>query len=100
MSREISDSLETFKQAHGLSLADILSIGLNKAKPDIVNANAHGMEQGYYIGYGAAQEEYEVTYFCGHCRSRHLSITTDEEREAAANMMYRAGWHDPDCPRR
>ena len=100
LSREISESLEKFKQAHGLSLADILKLGLDKAKLDLEIAHSRGMEDGYLIGYGSAQDEYEVTYWCGHCRGRHLSITTEEEREAAANFMYRAGWHDPDCPRR
>jgi len=100
LSREICESLEKFKQAQGLSLADILKIGLDKAKPDLESAHSRGMEDGYLIGYGSAQGEFEVGYWCSHCRERHLSIMTEEEREAAANFMYRAGWHDPDCPRR
>lgn len=75
----------------------MLNIGLEKAKPDLEAAWLQGAEEGHEIGYTAALAEYEVTYWCSRCRRRHLSITTDEEKEAAAEIMYRAGWHDPDC---
>ena len=41
--------------------------------------------------------EYEVTYWCSRCSRRHLSITTDEAMNAAAQLMYEAGWHSTAC---
>ncbi len=93
VSRELRDALAELKEEQGLSMGDLLRIGLEKAKPDLEAAYQRGMEEGYEI----AQDEYEVTYWCSRCRRRHMSITTDEEKEAAADMMYQAGWHSTAC---
>ena len=95
--QKLYDALVEFKKNTGLSMADVLKIGLEKAKPDLETAWLQGAEEGYEIGYGVAQSEYEVSYWCGRCRRFHLSITTADEKKDAANLMYKAGWHDPNC---
>ena len=82
------------KEKRGLSMGDLLRIRLEKAKPNLDAAYHQGLEEGYDI----AKDEYEVTYWCSRCRRRHLRIHTDEEKEAAAKLMYEAGWHSPACP--
>ena len=93
ISSELRERLDFFKEAHGLSLGDVLRIGLEKAEPDLDRAYGRGANDGYE----EAKEEYEVTYRCRECRQRHLNITSDEEKKAAADLMYQAGWHSPDC---
>ena len=85
--------LADLKELHGLSLGDVLRIGLEKAKPNLDAAYGRGC----YEGYEEAKEEYEVTYLCSLCRRRHMSINTDEEKKAAAQLMYDAGWHSTIC---
>lgn len=94
---DLYEALGKFKRAQGVSMADVLKIGLGKAKPDLDTAWLKGAEEGYETGYSVAQSEFEVTYWCSRCRRCHLSILTPEEKEDAANLMFRAGWHDPDC---
>ena len=97
--KDLYDALARFKK-RGLSFADVLKLGLELAEPDLEEAWNQGSIWGHDIGYEAAQAEYEVTYRCRRCRRcrrRHLSITTDDEKEAAASAMYQLGWHDPDC---
>ncbi len=91
--RELRDVLAELKEAQGLSMGDLLRIGLDKAKPDLDAAYQHGMEMGYDI----AKDEYEVTYWCSRCRRRHISVTTDAEKEAAAELLYQAGWYSAAC---
>jgi hypothetical protein len=93
LSRELRDQLAELKEEHGLSLGDVLRIGLERAKPDLDAARDRGMVEGYDI----ARDEYEVTYWCSWCGRRHLSIASEEEKEAAARMMLEAGWHSPAC---
>jgi len=54
---ELRDRLAEMKDEHGLSLGDVLRIGLEKAGPDIDTAYQRGMDEGYNI----AKDEYEVT---------------------------------------
>lgn len=91
--RELRDALARLKEEHGLSLGDVLRIGLEKAEPDLDATLERGMIEGYEI----AKDEYEVTYWCSQCQRRHMSITSDEEKAAAANLMHRAGWHSAGC---
>ncbi len=95
------EKLAELKEEHNLSLGDVLRIGVEKAKPDLDAAfkrgELKGYEAGYHEGYDGAKEDYEVTYWCSQCRRRHLTITTDEEKKAAAKLMYEAGWHSTTC---
>ena len=68
ISREQRDELDELKKEHGLSMGDLLRIGLEKAKPELEAAYQRGMEEGYEI----AQDEYEVTFWCSRCRRRPL----------------------------
>ncbi len=101
VSKELFAELKVLKKQAGLSVADVLKIGLEKSKPRAGEAYEKGYqeggEEGFVLGWGQAEEEYEVTYWCASCRRRHLSITTDEEKEAAAALMYQAGWHSTVC---
>ena len=97
VSREVYDAVVALKRSQGLSFSDLILIGLGKAKPDLDAAWEKGTEWGHEIGYEAGQIEFEVTYWCNACGRRHLSITSDEEKDEAAKMMFRAGWHDLDC---
>jgi hypothetical protein len=95
ISLELRDELAKLKEEHGLSLGDVLRIGLDKAKPELDAAQRRGEKNGYQ----KAKREYAVTYWCARCRKRHLTITTDKEKEAAANLMFQAGWQNPTCPK-
>ena len=98
--RGLYDELKKIGFSFGASFANILKIGLGKAKPDLEAAWQMGAEFGYETWYYNAQQEFEVTYRCHRCRKRHLSIETEDERENAAKMMYQAGWYDSNCRRR
>ncbi len=93
VSSELREWLTRMKEWHDLSLGDVLRIGLEKAKPDLATARTRGFAEGYEM----ARDEYEVTYWCSGCRRRHLSIKSQEAKEAAAEMMYDAGWHSSAC---
>ena len=95
--RKLYNELIEFKKAKGVSMADVLKFGLELSKPNIDSAWQDGAEEGYEIGYGVAKDEYEVGYWCGRCRRFHLTINSAQEKEYAANAMYKAGWHDPNC---
>jgi hypothetical protein len=95
ISRGLRDELAKLKEEHGLSLADVFRIGLETARPQLDAAEQRGEKKGYQ----KAKREYAVTYWCARCRQRHLTITSAEEKEAAANLMFRAGWQTPACPK-
>ena len=91
--RELREALAALKKEYNLSLGEVLRIGLEKAKPDLDAA----FQQGWLEGYDIAEAEYKVTFYCSHCRSRHLSITDPKTKEAAAKLMCQAGWHSSAC---
>jgi len=101
ISSELRAKLAELKETHDLSLGDVLRIGMEKAKPDLDAAfergEFEGYESGFYDGYDGAKEDYEVTYWCSQCRRRHLTIKSDKEKEAAAKLMYQAGWYSTTC---
>lgn len=101
VSKELYDELKSLKGSGGLSVADVLKIGLEKTKPKVHEAYQKGYreggEEGFSEGWEKARKGYEVIYWCARCRRRHLSITTDEEKEAAASLMYREGWCSTAC---
>ncbi len=93
ISKEMREELRLVTDVSGMSIADVLRVGHDKAKPAVDEA----FNEGYYEGYGYAQREFEVTFRCSECGERHLSITSEKAREAAAEYMYQHGWHDPKC---
>ncbi len=104
ISSELRAKLAELKETHNLSLGDVLRIGMEKAKPDLDAAYERGREeayqeeyQAYSEGYEEAKMEYEVTYWCSRCRRPHLIIDSDEEKKAAAQLMYEAGWQGINC---
>ena len=98
---ELREKLAELKEEHNLSLGDVLRIGVEKVKPDLDAAfkqgEFEGYEAGFYDGYDGAKEDYEVTYWCSQCRRRHMTINSDKEKEAAAKLMYQAGWYSTTC---
>ena len=93
ISQELREKLGELKEKQGLSLGDVLRIGLEMATPDLDAAHGLGMKEGYEV----ARREYEVKYRCGRCGRPHLSIIEDEEKEAAASLMEQDGWYSEDC---
>ena len=93
ISKEMREELRLMNDVSGMSIADVLRVGHDKAKPAVDEA----FNEGYYDGYEHAQREFEVTFRCSKCGERHLSITTEKARESAAEYMYQHGWHDPKC---
>ena len=93
VSSELREMLAWLKEVQGISLGDVLRIGLEKAKPDLAAARTRGFAEGYEM----AREQYEVTFWCNGCRRGYLSIKSQEAKEAAAQMMYDAGWHSSAC---
>lgn len=91
--QELYRQLKSLRESTGQSVADVLKVGLGRVQADLRPAQ----EQAYSDGYEDAQNEYEVTYWCSRCQRRHLSIDTDEQKEAAAGLMYQAGWHSTAC---
>lgn len=89
VSPEMREDLEEVNTASGMSIADVLRVGLDKAKPAV--------EEAFHVGYYDAMREYEVEYWCDRCGERHVSLTSAEEKEAAAAYMYDHGWHDTRC---
>ena len=93
----------------GVSMAQILKVGLEKIQVTTEDAykkgheagseegRRQGHEDGEQLGWDLAELEYAVRYYCAACHHPHLTITTDEEKQAAADLMYEAGWHDRDC---
>ena len=100
VNRALYDELKARREA-GQSMADILKVGLEKSQAVAGDAYDKGFKDGHRDGhkdgYQAAKGRFEVTYLCSRCRRRHMSITSHEEKEAAANMMYEADWHHTRC---
>lgn len=90
---ELQHRLDLLKQESGMSVADVIRIGLDKAEPEVKAAYNRGVEDGFE----AAREIYEAPYPCSVCGRWHLSITTLEEKEAAAELMHQDGWYCPQC---
>ena len=62
VSKELYAELKALRESSGLSLGDILRIGLKKTQPDLEAVREESFVEGYGIGYSAAKEEYEGTY--------------------------------------
>jgi hypothetical protein len=93
VSRDLYGELKAVAATSGLSMADILKVGMEKVEATAGSA----YHDGFVDGYATAADEYEVTYWCARCHKRHLSLDTEETKEAGAKLMYEAGWHDPKC---
>ena len=90
---ELQHELDLLKSESGMSTADIIRIGLDKAKPDLEASFQKGVE----VGFERSREKYEVPYECSECGRWHLSISTLEEKVAVAEYMSEHGWHHEDC---
>ena len=109
VSRELYDQLQTLRSQANFSYAEILKTGLDKLEPIAEEAYQRGFQDGQEEGVRTRHGDgvkkgwdwavgmYAVAYFCSRCGRKHLAIASDEEKASAAELMYEAGWHDPDC---
>ena len=71
VSQELKEELEDLKETSGLSMADILKVGLGKLKPDVDQFYDQGLKDGYQI----AEEEFKPLATCGACGEAHLRLS-------------------------
>ena len=107
--RGLYEELKALKAVSGLSVAQVLKVGLEKAQTSTGEAHEkgyrmglqmgqkQGIQKGKIEGFEAAKKKYAVSYYCTYCGERHLTIESNEEKKAAAVMMSEAGWHDLAC---
>ena len=86
---ELQHELELLKSKSGMSTADVIRVGLDKAMPAI--------DEAFRQGYEVAEKRFRVIYLCSGCGVRTLSIGTEEQKEAAAKLMHQDGWYCPQC---
>lgn len=91
ISQELREELEELKEISGLSMADILKVGLDKLKPDADQFYDKGLKDGYEI----AEEEFKVMATCSRCGRTHLPVTGDKMKEVVAQAFI--GWYDKTC---
>ena len=87
--KEMSEELQLLKSASGMSVAEVLRVGLDKAMP--------ALEEAFNRGCDDAEGRFKVIYLCSGCGEQTLSIGTREQKEAAAELMYQDGWYCPEC---
>ena len=75
ISRGLRDELARLKEEHGLSLGDVLRIGLQKAKPELAAAHQRGMKKGYCDALG---ECLGIVEHCKHCYVLVCGLIPDE----------------------
>ena len=109
--RELYDELKALKDTTGLSVAQVLKIGREKAqiatdegyekghRMGFEKGQRQGLHKGRMEGFESAEKKYAVSYHCGRCGERHLTIQSSKAKEAAADAMLDAGWYDPNCVR-
>ena len=91
ISQGLREDLEELKEISGLSMADILKVGLDKLKPDADQFYDKGLKDGYEI----AEEEFKVMATCSRCGRTHLPVTGDKMKEVVAQAFI--GWYDKTC---
>lgn len=89
ITQEMREELQLVNNMSGMSVADVLRVGLDKAMPAIEGA--------FNLGYDDAERRFKVIYLCSECGEQTLSIGTREQKEAAAELMYQDGWYCPEC---
>lgn len=101
-SKEINDRIKALKEADGKSFTDIVKLGLGIAERQSKKATQIRQESwraGYKKGYAKAELLYKVTYHCSICGDT-MVVTEENEKEAIAGYMQKAGWQHSECRRR
>ena len=93
VSRELHDELRELQKTAGLSMADILRIGLGKAQPDFEEAYDRGVQDGY----GSAEDLYKIVVRCARCDKNHLIIEGNAVKARVSRLLYQSGWHATAC---
>ena len=91
ISQELKEELEDLKESSGLSMADILKVGLDKVKPDVDQFYDQGLKDGYEM----AEEEFKVLATCSGCGEAHLPVVGEGMKAAAAQKLI--GWTGRSC---
>ena len=99
---EVHGKLQEVMKATGMSKLEILKLGLGLAKVKVrseeeVRRDAH--DKGMLEGFKVAEDDFKVTYRCSKC-GEPIDVESTEEREAAGQLMTRAGWGHIKCPKR
>ena len=97
ISKDMRAKLDELKNEHGLSLGEVLRIALKTLNGLLEHEPELEVALRQWEGYAIAEEEYKITFVCSRCKRRHLSCTDIKTREAAARLLYQAGWHSPSC---
>jgi hypothetical protein len=74
---ELQRELDLLKSKSGMSTADVIRVGLDKAMPAIDDA--------FKRGYEVAEIRFRVFYLCSGCGVQTLSIGTEEQKERRLN---------------
>ena len=91
ISREFHEELQELKEKSGLSMADILKVGLDKLKPDVDQFYDQGLKDGYEM----AEEEFKVMATCSGCDKAHLPVVGEGMKVVAAQRL--TGWTGKSC---
>lgn len=85
---DLKKKLEDVMKMSHKSVADILMEAVEVQTPSIMNA--------YTKGYREAKTKYAVTYNCSVCGNA-ITISTQDEKKAAAKYMKEKGWAHGEC---
>ena len=98
---ELYEELQELRTTAGFSFGQVLRSGLDKAQlaveKGLDGARREGYRQGLAKGCEVTRAKYSVDYYCSGCKRKHLTITQNNEKNAAARLMFEAGWRSPRC---
>jgi predicted CopG family antitoxin len=95
VAKEIYDRLQDIKKGEGRSFSDILKTGLGMLEAEAEKEDK-AYSEGYKKGYKKAEQKFKVTYACSVC-GKIMSLTSEEEKQAAGEYMKEQGWHYDEC---
>ena len=95
VSQEIKEELEELKITTGLSMSDILKVGLDKMKPDAEASYERGLSDGYEMGYQGGKEQFEVMATCLACGKAHIPVVGETMKAVAARRLI--NWSAKSC---
>jgi hypothetical protein len=90
--RKLYDDVKEIQRLTNKSLTEIFKEAVRKQKPWAKDAYDLGKKDGY----DSAKREFAVTYKCSVCGGT-LTVTSEEEKKAAAQCMREHGWGHSKC---
>ena len=92
VSRQLFNQLRALKRDSGKSVADVLKEAIGAQMRSAKDAH----QRGYRKGHLEAEGTYRVDYRCSRCGGT-ITVTTAEEKRAAAEAMRERGWAHSTC---